>query len=213
MRDKALWERPTNYGAVGGTRADDLLRYPPAGFRPVIRRTRIGHGAHRFEAAWTSALSWGIQRSAGMTIEAVDTPRDVAGDAYTPVSFDDTGTPIAPTRNDEASFGPDGRALLHAGDTVVLRSRLARVSLPCRVIYVVDEPLAKGFAYGTLEGSPLSGEEMFLVERAADDAVWLTVRSFSRPAHWYLWLGYPLLRIAQSLARRRYLRALTGPVG
>jgi uncharacterized protein (UPF0548 family) len=39
--------------------------------------------------------------------------------------------------------------------------------------------------------------------------VWLTVRSLTRPAHQQPWRAlYPILRIAQRVARRRYLRAL-----
>ncbi len=34
---------------------------------------------------------------------------------------------------------------------------------PCRVVYVIDEPDRRGFAYGTLPGHPESGEELFAV--------------------------------------------------
>src|SRR5512139_3551990 len=38
------------------------------------------------------------------------------------------------------------------------------VKAPVRVVYIVDEPHRKGFAYGTLPGHPESGEEAFVVE-------------------------------------------------
>src|SRR3954470_10446637 len=38
----------------------------------------------------------------------------------------------------------------------------AQFLAPCRVVYVVDEPRRKGFAYGTLPGHPESGEELFV---------------------------------------------------
>ncbi len=40
---------------------------------------------------------------------------------------------------------------------------LGPVRVPCRVVYVVDEPDRRGFAYGTLPGHAESGEELFLV--------------------------------------------------
>ncbi|CAN5133843.1 DUF1990 domain-containing protein [soil metagenome] len=83
-----------------------------------------------------------------------------------------------------------------------------RVKAPARVVYVVDEPRLAGFAYGTLQGHPERGEEAFLVELAADGTVSVVVRAFSRPASWFWWLGAPVLRFAQELYTRRYLRAL-----
>ena len=40
---------------------------------------------------------------------------------------------------------------------------LGPVRAPCRVVYVVDEPDRRGFAYGTLPGHAESGEELFVV--------------------------------------------------
>ncbi|MDF1505330.1 DUF1990 domain-containing protein [Roseisolibacter sp. H3M3-2] len=65
----------------------------------------------------------------------------------------------------------------------------------CRVVYAVDESRRAGFAYGTLPAHAAAGEERFLVERDADDAVWYDLRAFSRPAH-------PLTRLGRPLARR-----------
>ncbi len=41
--------------------------------------------------------------------------------------------------------------------------RLGPMRVPCRVVYVVDEPDRRGFAYGTLPGHPETGEELFCV--------------------------------------------------
>ncbi len=83
-----------------------------------------------------------------------------------------------------------------------------RFGAPCRVVAVVDEPDRGGFAYGSLPGHPVSGEERFVVVLDAGDRVRLQVRAFSRPATWYARLGGPLLPPAQRLAARRYVRAL-----
>jgi len=79
---------------------------------------------------------------------------------------------------------------------------------PCQVVYVVDEPRRRGFAYGTLPGHPESGEEAFIVTHEPDDSVTLTVIAFSRPATMLTKLGSPVARAVQEYVTRRYLRAL-----
>ena len=81
---------------------------------------------------------------------------------------------------------------------------------PVRVVAIVDESDRRGFAYGTLTGHPVSGEEAFIVHRSADDTVHFTLRSLTRPAPNGPWrLLFPVLLLAQRFIRRRYLRALT----
>ena len=96
------------------------------------------------------------------------------------------------------------------GDTVRLTIPFGplRVHAPARVVYVVDEPRLAGFAYGTLPGHPECGEEAFLVELGADGTVSTVIRAFSHPANWFWRLGAPVLRLAQELYTRRYLKAL-----
>ncbi|MGW4371450.1 DUF1990 family protein [Nocardia takedensis] len=78
---------------------------------------------------------------------------------------------------------------------------------PVRVVAVVDEPDRRGFAYGTLPGHPVSGEEAFIVHRAPDGSVHLTLRSLTRPAERGFWRAvFPILLLAQRFYRRRYLR-------
>ena len=62
-----LWEKAVTYAAIGATQSPDLLRYPPAGYRPIERRRRIGHGNARYEYASMAALTWGIQRNSGFS--------------------------------------------------------------------------------------------------------------------------------------------------
>lgn len=85
---------------------------------------------------------------------------------------------------------------------------VARLSIPCRVVYVVDEPQVKGFAYGTLSGHPESGEERFIVRRHGDGHVEFTVSAFSRPATRLARLGGPFTRRFQRLMTSRYLSSL-----
>ncbi|GAB2464154.1 DUF1990 family protein [Jatrophihabitans fulvus] len=83
-----------------------------------------------------------------------------------------------------------------------------RVRVPCRVVYVIDEPDRRGFAYGTLPGHPETGEEAFVIDRAADRTLTFTITAFSRPATWYARLGGPVATFVQDRITDRYLRAL-----
>lgn len=215
MSRLAPWQRPVSYAAVGATQAEDLLQYPPAGFRPVERRARIGHGEARFDFACVTALTWGIQKNSGFRVELLEGPPPGQMAAYTPVEFDDEGNPIsAALSTEEKAFAPDGTPLLAAGDTaqLVTGSGPFQVSAPVRVVYVLDERKRKGFAYGTIAGHPVNGEESFVIEFRDDDSVWITVRTFSRPASRWWWLAYPVLRVTQEVIMRRYLVALSGPI-
>ena len=97
-----------------------------------------------------------------------------------------------------------------AGDEVWLRARVGPFTVrePARVVAVVDEPDRRGFAYGTLEGHPVCGEEAFVVHRSADGTVWLTLRSLTRAPRGPWRVAYPAALVAQRWYRRRYLRAL-----
>lgn len=87
--------------------------------------------------------------------------------------------------------------------------RLGPFLAPCRVVYVVNEANRRGFAYGSLPGHAVAGEEMFGVHYdAADDSVYSEVVAFSRPATWWSGLGAPILRVAQQIVTRRYLNAV-----
>jgi uncharacterized protein (UPF0548 family) len=83
----------------------------------------------------------------------------------------------------------------------------ASLSIPCRVVYVVEESDRVGFAYGTLTGHPECGEELFAVERRGDGAA-MVVRVFSKPATFLARAGGPVTRRVQSVMTDRYLRAL-----
>ena len=84
-----------------------------------------------------------------------------------------------------------------------------RLTAPCRVVRVVDEPNRRGFAYGTLPGHPEAGEERFIISVDETDQVWFEVTAFSRPARWYSHVGSPGSRWIQRRITRRYLAALS----
>lgn len=83
------------------------------------------------------------------------------------------------------------------------------VRAPCRVVYVIDEPDRRGFAYGTLPGHAESGEELFSVRfDPATDQVYAEVRAFSRHGTWWSRLAAPVTSLMQRIITRRYLTAL-----
>lgn len=196
------------YGAVGGTLAPDLLSYPPEGYRPERHEARLGSGQERFDIAAASLMTWGVQRGSGIEVTDV-TPG--TGVQYTGVNFDAEGTPIdLASRPTEERFAADGTPYITAGMTAVLKIPAfgRTVDAPVRVVYVIDEPDEVGFAYGTLEGHPESGEESWVVEKRSDDSVWIVIRSFSRPSTRLYRLAGPVLRQVQKRFTKKYLRAL-----
>lgn len=106
------------------------------------------------------------------------------------------------------SVTPGGPATRGSRPVIMAHAFGLSVPEPVEVIDVVQTPERVGFAYRTLPGHPVSGEEAFIVHRDGD-AVRLTIRSLTKPGsalHWRL--AYPGLLVAQNVARRRYLRAL-----
>jgi uncharacterized protein (UPF0548 family) len=98
-------------------------------------------------------------------------------------------------------------AVAAVGSEVIVH--LGPVRAPCRVVYVVDEPNRRGFAYGTLPGHAESGEERFVVRYdSASGEVVAEVTAFSHHATWWSRLGSPVTSVAQRVITERYLRAL-----
>ncbi|MGP6171423.1 DUF1990 family protein [Microbacterium sp. A196] len=109
-----------------------------------------------------------------------------------------------------SGFTVDPQGPVVEGDLVQVTARVFGLTVvePVEVMAVVRQPDRVGFSYRTLPGHPVSGEEAFIVHRNGDE-VRLTVRSLTRPAPQQPWrMMYPLLRVAQLVARGRYLRAL-----
>jgi uncharacterized protein (UPF0548 family) len=93
------------------------------------------------------------------------------------------------------------------GTVVVVK--MGFLKAPCRVVYVIDEPHVRGFAYGTLPGHPESGEERFAVRHdPVTSAVYAEVTAFSRPVAWWSKAGGPLTSLAQRAIGKRYVRAV-----
>jgi uncharacterized protein (UPF0548 family) len=188
VRRRAHEPGPLNYAPVGGTSAPDLLGNPPRGYRSSEHRGRIGAGDECFRRAVTSLLTWGVQRGSGLRVT------DIRSGTAAPSGI----------------VGDDGTPALTLGTSIVLLMPLGPFALraPARVVSVTEEPDRVGFAYGTLTGNPISGEESFVVERTGTGEVWFTLRQFSRPGRWYSRVASPALRVAQRLGAAHYLRVL-----
>jgi uncharacterized protein (UPF0548 family) len=177
-RRSTFTDQSVTYGAIGATLAPDLLRYPPAGYRPAEDSVRLGSGKERFDRAAEALMTWGIQRGAGF--EVVDISEGT-GAQYPGIVYDAEGAPLAeqPSPRTEDRFGADGTPYIAPGMTATLRrrGRIGHRDTPVLVVYVIDEPQRIGFAYGTTAEGPESGEESFILEHRDDDGVWLTIRS------------------------------------
>ncbi|MFI5931398.1 DUF1990 family protein [Actinoplanes sp. NPDC051494] len=96
------------------------------------------------------------------------------------------------------------------GTVVALRLGVGPVGLrvPCKVVYVIQEPDRRGFAYGTLPGHPERGEEAFAVQLTGSGDVRAQIWAFSRPATLLARAGGPATRLVQAYFTKRYAQAL-----
>lgn len=195
VRRSPLPERHFNYARVGATRSTDDTDGRPRRERITEESVRIGSGQARWEHACTQVLSWDIQRHAGYSVLPID---------QAPVANSGPGQKHHP----RAAFPQ-----MQPGLTVQLRRRFGPLpmTMPIRIVYVLDEPHRKGFAYGTLAGHPVSGEVAYIVERHADDSVHFILRSFSGPGKGLWALTYPIVLLLRGGFRDSYLQALKGP--
>ena len=216
-RDAARAAQAVTYAAVGASQAPDLLQYPPQGYRPLEMRGRVGHGDERWEWAVDALLTGGVYRGAGMGVRMRAVDAGEAERVYQPVEFDDRGEPVEPAEVGavEEVYTADGTRHLRPGDTIVVGLPVGDrlwLPLPGRVVLLEQSDTRVMYAVGTLPGHAFSGEESFTLEREENGSVWLTVRSFARPAAWWGWPLLPGLLLARTLIARRFLRALTVPL-
>src|SRR3954470_11092433 len=102
-----LWQRAVSYAAIGATQDAQLLRHPPHGYRPMVKRRRIGHGEARWQYAWVEVMTWGVQRHSGLKVEIEPSPPEVRAGTYTPVTFDEYGEPVqAAISSGSSTYGP-----------------------------------------------------------------------------------------------------------
>jgi uncharacterized protein (UPF0548 family) len=160
---------PFSYSEVGATQST-----PPASYRINHMRAMLGKGQGVHARAVNALLSWRLLTVAGLEIFPSQPPMQVQTNV----------------------------ALLsrHFG-------RLGGIwSLDfCRVIYILEAQPENGgairrtgFAYGTLPGHAVRGEEIFSVEwHTATGEVWYDIFSFSLPANVLIRLAGPLVRAAQ----------------
>ncbi|MGD7731587.1 DUF1990 family protein [Propionibacteriaceae bacterium G57] len=110
--------------------------------------------------------------------------------------------------------GEDATNQVRPGLTVRMRRRFGPLvmSMPVRVVHVIDEPDRKGFAFGTLSGHPVSGEVAFVVEHRPDDTVHFVLRTFSGPGKGPWALAYPVVLLLRGGLRDSYLESLAAPL-
>lgn len=209
-RRKTYSDSPVSYAAVGATQAADVLIFPPTGFKSAQQEFKLGSSQERFEAATAALMTWGAQKGAHLDVVEVN---EAESEGYNGLIFNEFGAPMAPTADAlDQLFSQDGTPYLSAGTTVVLGRVWSPVSSlsAYRVIFVIREERRIGFALGTLDESPVVGEELFTVEWRPDDTVWAVVRTVTAiGAGRKLSVLRPLIRIRQYLQLRQYARALS----
>ncbi|XP_021841942.1 UPF0548 protein At2g17695 [Spinacia oleracea] len=86
---------------------------------------------------------------------------------------------------------------------VCVKEFLPWLMMPLQVVYV-NESKRSGktkasfsFGSGTLQAHLLAGEERFSVELDDNNQVWYEILSFSKPAHFLSFMGYPYVQLRQ----------------
>jgi uncharacterized protein (UPF0548 family) len=181
MRLEDLDQLRFSYDVVGSTRYDET----PPGYHRLEYKARIGEGDEVFRRAGEALMNWRMHRIAGLPMTATDSPATIGTN----------------------SLGRLGAGMLVGRLRTMTPLGLVGLPVPCRVVWTIDEPDRVGFAYGTLQGHPESGEESFVVTREPD-GIHFTIRAYSRPATWYTRLGGAVTRQAQLKAARRYASTL-----
>ncbi|KAG8660068.1 UPF0548 protein At2g17695 [Manihot esculenta] len=88
---------------------------------------------------------------------------------------------------------------------VCLKEFLPWVMMPLEVVYVKESKKSRktmpsfSFGSGTLQGHLLAGEERFSIEMDENNQVWYEILSFSKPAHFLSFVGYPYVQFRQKI--------------
>lgn len=207
-RRSTFTDQSVTYGAIGATLAEDLLRYPPAGYRPAVDTVRLGSGRGRFERAANELMCWRLQEGAGLEVTDI---AEGTGMHYAGIRYQDDGTPIREHEPPaEARFDADGRPCVAPGVTATIRrhGRFGPRAIPMLIVFVIDEPSKVGFGYGTTQIGAESGEESFILEHHDDDTVWLTIRSILATRGGLHALAAPRVRRHRRELTRAELRSL-----
>jgi len=103
---------------------------------------------------------------------------------------------------------------------VCLKEFFPWLMMPLQVVYVHEKKKANkamvsfGFGSGTLQGHLLAGEERFSIELDENNQVWYEILSFSKPAHFLAFIGFPYVLLRQKYFARQstnaVLKQLTG---
>jgi len=201
--------RPVSYGSVGMTAAADAISFPPPGFHVQVTQQRVGSGSERFAAARDALLTWRMHTTVGLGIVVTQVGDN---DGYQGLRQNDEGQWQLASHHREYHFAADGTAYVTPGTELTVGGQWRRETVPAayRIIFNVNETRRCGFAWGTLDEMPLTGEEYFGLEWRDDDTVWALVISItSVPSSRWRWLTEPALRLEQRLRNRRLVRSLS----
>lgn len=148
---------------------------PPEGYRSSVSQAYLGDGLETYQRVAQGILTWELQRRSGLRVR---TESDV----------------VVPGARVVSGFGVGP----------------IRINAPCEVVWVRrsapgEVPQSAGFAYGTLPGHPVRGEEAFEVSLDAGGRVFLKITAFSRYSNWLYAAGGVLASAAQRHTTSRYI--------
>lgn len=191
---------PVTYAAVGASKLEDVVRFPPEATESYSEALQLGSGEERFVAASSLLMTWGAHRGAGVQVSDIVRGTE---EAYLSPKFDESGQAQA-VRVREEQFGPDGEPYIVPGTTAVF-TVAGQDPRSVLVVYTLEEERAVGFAWGTRDENGVVGEQRIVVELREDQTVWAVARGFlASPKSGLLGLrGKALIREAIELAKEQ----------
>jgi uncharacterized protein (UPF0548 family) len=148
---------------------------PPEGYRSSVSQAYLGDGREVYQRVAQGILTWELQGRSGLRV-----------------------------RTDSDVVVPGARVVNGFGVGPF------RINAPCEVVWVHGTapgggPQTAGFAYGTLPGHPVRGEEAFEVSLDPRGRVFLRITAFSRPSNWLYAAGGVLAAAVQRHTTSRYV--------
>lgn len=186
------------YAAIGASMNADLLKFAPEGSVPFESEVHVGDGETVFDRAVEALLTWSAHRASGVAVSAVHTETH---SHYTPVTFDNHGTP-QPRAGSETRFGADGEPFLTAGSSALLTSRGDRAARKWLVVSQPESAHSAGMVLATADDSGVIGEVFFNVALKEAGSVFAQARGFFTPT--------ASRRAAKRAAKRATKRASLG---
>lgn len=159
------------HAAVGVSRDPELLRFPPAGFQPLVEEKRLGSGDARFQAATGLLFTLQAFAQAGL---AVSQQEQALAEGYAGLTFSQDGEASVPAAQD-VLYGPGGEPFVQPGAVILLGAAGEERRMLITHAEVLGREAVLTLGYCDDDGP--AGEVSVYVQHRDDNTVWGVVRA------------------------------------